>query len=81
MATRKRRAGVSKERAIIMKIQEWWKSTTLGQRAMLTVGIVVAVLLAMALYGYMTGAWDADTTEHTYNTNRAPPFSGLESRT
>lgn len=29
-----------------------------GKKAMITAGIVILLLLILALYGYLTGAWD-----------------------
>lgn len=37
---------------------KWLEDVTLGQRIMITVALVVGILLALALYGYLTGAWD-----------------------
>jgi hypothetical protein len=33
---------------------------TLGQRIMLSAAIAIAVILALALFGYLTGAWEED---------------------
>lgn len=41
----------------MMPIQ-WLKDLNLGSKIALTVVIVIGVLLVLALYGYLTGAWD-----------------------
>lgn len=35
---------------------------TFSQRFALTIGIVLIILLALALFGYFTGAWDTEAT-------------------
>lgn len=37
---------------------QWLRDLNLGSKIALTVVIVIVVLLVLALYGYITGAWD-----------------------
>ena len=39
------------------------ENLSLGNRVAITIVIVLAVLFALALYGYLTGAWDLNGTE------------------
>jgi len=40
-----------------------WRNISLGNRIAITVAVALAVLFALALYGYLTGAWEDDDTK------------------
>jgi hypothetical protein len=47
---------------------------TVGQRFLLTLFIVLVILLALAAYGYFTGAWEDDENNaHVYGLASAEP--------
>jgi hypothetical protein len=50
---------------------------SIGHRIAITVVIVLAILFALALYGYLTGSWDAEAQPQQ---RLVPPISKYEER-
>lgn len=40
-----------------------YEDMSIGQRVAITVAIMLAILFALALYGYLTGAWDTSAAQ------------------
>lgn len=40
-----------------------WRNLSVGNRIAITLVIVLAILFALALYGYLTGAWEAEAAQ------------------